>query len=484
VFLRREVQSLNDDTLKFYAAAVKAMKERPPGDHTSWWYQAAIHGSEEPPQPLYNQCVHGSWFFLPWHRMYLYYFERIVRDAVIKAGGPEDWALPYWNYGIDLAHASMPEPFYEPADEANSLYVQERSPAMNEGGRIPQPIGSDALSLACETYPGALPRQLGGGIAKPGHRDREAGQVERLPHGVVHDAVGEGGWMSFFEKAAKDPIFWLHHCNIDRIWAQWNGLGEGSHPNPTDPGWRGQKFEFFDVDGSKVSLTVGQVLDIQNDLDYTYDVLPSPTPEEPERVKPPDEVPSKVDIEPVISGGADPKVVGTSDETVTLTGEAEAARVPIDERGLEEVQKASRESDPRRVYLNIENIEGKTNPGTMYGVYLNLPEDPDPETLEKHYAGAVSFFGIEHGQDPRKDENGHPLRHVLEVGKLLRSLGDGKEYGEGDVKVSFRPLSVEPPETSGKEGLLAAMAAPAAEAAGGEPPVAIGRVSLSVHDPA
>jgi tyrosinase len=136
------------------------------------------------------------------------------------------------------------------------------------------------------------------------------------------------------------------------------------------------------------------------------------------------------------------------------------------------------------VYLNIENIEGKTNPGTMYGVYLNLPEHPDAETLEKHYAGAVSFFGIEHGQDPRKDENGHQLRHVLEVGKLLRSLGDGTEYGKGDVKVSFRPLGVEPPETSGKEGLRAAMAAPAKEARGDEPPVAIGRVSLSVHDPA
>src|ERR1044071_3569092 len=98
VFVRREVRSLNDNTLKYYAVAVQAMKERDPANPTSWWYQAAIHGSEEtPPRKLYNQCIPGSWYCAPWHRMYVYYFERIVRQAVIKANGPADWALPYWN---------------------------------------------------------------------------------------------------------------------------------------------------------------------------------------------------------------------------------------------------------------------------------------------------------------------------------------------------------------------------------------------------
>ena len=50
---------------------------------------------------LWNQCQHITWYFLPWHRGYLDAFEQIVRDAVVKLGGPADWALPYWNYSED-----------------------------------------------------------------------------------------------------------------------------------------------------------------------------------------------------------------------------------------------------------------------------------------------------------------------------------------------------------------------------------------------
>jgi tyrosinase len=33
--------------------------------------------------------------------------------------------------------------------------------------------------------------------------------------------IGGDGWMSDPDKAALDPIFWLHHANIDRLWAAW-----------------------------------------------------------------------------------------------------------------------------------------------------------------------------------------------------------------------------------------------------------------------
>src|SRR4051794_24702155 len=95
-FIRREVRSLplGDETLQAYAKAVELMQERPEDDPTSWSYQAAIHGSEaEPALALWNQCKHGTWYFVAWHRMYLYYFEQIVRAAVRETGGPEDWAI-------------------------------------------------------------------------------------------------------------------------------------------------------------------------------------------------------------------------------------------------------------------------------------------------------------------------------------------------------------------------------------------------------
>src|SRR5262249_27419937 len=66
-----------------YRTGVGVMKSRPLTDPTSWLYQANMHGTTAPPPAgaLWNQCQHGSFFFLSWHRMYLYYFERIVRKA-------------------------------------------------------------------------------------------------------------------------------------------------------------------------------------------------------------------------------------------------------------------------------------------------------------------------------------------------------------------------------------------------------------------
>src|SRR5256885_10879756 len=49
-------------------------------------------------EEMWDQCQHGTWYFLPWHRGYLAAFEAIVAKTVKELGGPADWALPYWNY--------------------------------------------------------------------------------------------------------------------------------------------------------------------------------------------------------------------------------------------------------------------------------------------------------------------------------------------------------------------------------------------------
>ena len=118
-WIRKNVWELiatpGDETLLWYARGVAALQQRPISDPTSWLFQGAVHGRpgwpEEPPpgspwaqvardvrETYWDQCQHQTWFFLPWHRMYLGYFERMVRAAIVAAGGPEDWALPYWDY--------------------------------------------------------------------------------------------------------------------------------------------------------------------------------------------------------------------------------------------------------------------------------------------------------------------------------------------------------------------------------------------------
>jgi tyrosinase len=91
-FVRRDVWTLapGDPVVTAYADAVTVMQGRSPLDPTSWSYQAAIHGTHAPnPQPSWNGCKHGGWYFVAWHRMYVYWFEEIVRAAVVEAGGPE-----------------------------------------------------------------------------------------------------------------------------------------------------------------------------------------------------------------------------------------------------------------------------------------------------------------------------------------------------------------------------------------------------------
>ena len=106
-FVRRDIWALElgaaappwDPYTLGYARAIAAMQDLASDEPRSWSYQSAMHGTwATPPDPLWNGCQHGSWFFLPWHRMYIWYFERIVRSHVVADGGPADWALPYWNY--------------------------------------------------------------------------------------------------------------------------------------------------------------------------------------------------------------------------------------------------------------------------------------------------------------------------------------------------------------------------------------------------
>lgn len=49
---------------------------------------------------------------------------------------------------------------------------------------------------------------------------------------ALHDAIGGGGHMSALDVSAFDPIFWLHHCNVDRLRAIWGALNPNSYVEP------------------------------------------------------------------------------------------------------------------------------------------------------------------------------------------------------------------------------------------------------------
>lgn len=461
LLVRREVRHLpaGDQALAWYGKAIAVMSKRPSKDPTSWSYQAAIHGTHKRPlEALWNECKHGTWYFVAWHRMFVYYFEQIVRAAVVEAGGPASWTLPYWNYGLGGEHASIPDPFRNPTvnGSPNPLYVKERAAGINQGARLPAAVASDARALARPHFTGS--REIGGGITTPNKQFwSETGALEQTPHNDVHNAVGAGGWMADPDLAAQDPIFWLHHTNIDRIWAVWIAKG---HVDPTDARWTEQRFDFFDAKGEKVSKSCAEVRDTIADLGYTYDELSAQITRKPAAGMPPPPPPT-----------SEPEIVGASERPVSLIGNAEHVPVAIDARAKSAALGGA--AEPQRIFLNVENIEAEQNPGTVYGIYVNLPENPNPEELAAHHAGNVSFFGIERARDPRGDEHGHGLRVSAEITDLVRDLKARGKWDEGQLNVTFRPIGLIPPEGA------AETEAALAKGGGEDPPVQVGRVSLS-----
>lgn len=333
VRIRRDVNSLDpaDPIIKFYRQAIGIMKSvpKPLNDPTSWRYQAAIHGyplavgstaarlgtvapgpgpdgadpfavDSDNPLPgdrntFWRKCAHAGWFFLPWHRIYLHFFEKMIMKIVAGLpNGPSDWALPYWNYSASDAAALLPAPFRNQTIGGlqNHLFVAQRTPNANNGlpfldldatGKLnPAKPDTNLRCLRQKPFAGNF-----GGRINLQHDPGTSGAVESAPHNGVHSSLGgSSGFMGGFATAPLDPIFWLHHCNIDRLWEVWvqrqKQLGNLDR-NPKNGGlasaggWLDEPFDFHDETGTSKKMTSKEVMDTRvPPLSYEYDDTSDP----------------------------------------------------------------------------------------------------------------------------------------------------------------------------------------------------------------
>jgi tyrosinase len=393
-----------DRTLEWYARAVAALKTRRIADPTSWRYQAGIHEYVRKRDPLadrgdvlpsaakqkkfWTRCQHGSWFFLPWHRMYLHYFESILMLEVAAQGGPTDWALPYWNYSQGDPSKLLPAAFRSPtwtdpvskATAPNPLYVAQRDPRCNAGQQFADELDVDVAAALGELVFMADPTGGASGFGGPQTRFEHLGKVhgalEHAPHDLMHNAIaGPTGWMGDFTSAPLDPIFYLHHANVDRLWQVWLQLSPPPRQNPVAKAWLSAiPFAFHDATGAAATMVPRDVLDTAAaPLRYVYDDLRAPA-----------EVPAM----PVAAVAAAPQtvavpkrrpeMVGATTRSLLLgAGETHAvfeAREPTGPalKAIRRGTVAWAAEPKRRVLLNVENIKGKDRAPT-YDVYLTKP---------------------------------------------------------------------------------------------------------------
>jgi tyrosinase len=443
-FTRRDINAYAPDSafIASFRQGVATMMSREATDPTSWAYQANIHGfptsaggsncspnSSGPSQPAWATCQHGSYFFLAWHRMYLYYFERILRAA----SGDAAFALPFWDYE-EAAQRPLPVVFRVPADAAtNSLFVGERNTTpgldMNAGDPLPESDTDASLALSRIPFLTANRPQSGstfGGwqVPNPMHFSSGYGGLERLPHNPIHNDVGgPTGWMSDPDCAARDPIFWLHHANIDRLWQVWLNEG-GGRMNPTaDPNWLSTQFTFFDEGGQQVMLSGSQILDTALQLDYVYEGVPSAAMQiataapaaTPEVAAQP-----AAESEMLARSAGGRVALGNAARSVTMTVSPEAHQ----RMAAMLLEKA----EERPIILTLEQVRQEQR-GVNYEVYLNLPEGTEPDPDGPYYVGHLSLFSGHEGEGPQD--------YDLDATEVVRGLRERGEWMSGDARISF-----------------------------------------------
>ncbi|TKY65551.1 Polyphenol oxidase [Spatholobus suberectus] len=106
------------------------------------------------------------------------------------------------------------------------------------------------------------------------------GSVEAAPHNTVHTWVGAADVqnhedMGTFYTAARDPVFYPHHSNLDRMWEIWKTLEGGRKDYIDDPDWLDSAFFFYDENADLVRVKVRDCLDTKK-LGYVFEDVDLP----------------------------------------------------------------------------------------------------------------------------------------------------------------------------------------------------------------
>src|SRR6188474_1375261 len=252
--------SLWDLSAKRKAELIATLPKEYQADAEAVWNGCQAHATD-PSDPEHYQ----QWFFLPWHRLMLNQFEGVIREVLHD----EEFTLPYWN-----PVTGNPDDLIVPAVfrvPGTPLYNGTRWFWVNGGERIDN-IYRDWISLDALNEKFYIDSPQGSLGFNP--------RLDQNPHFFTHLALG--GDMAEFSTVGGDPLFYLHHANIDRLWESWNQLG---NTNPSDPRYLDRKFAYGDRSGKRVDLPVSSS-DRTAQLGYQYDryeLPPQPlnlTPEE------------------------------------------------------------------------------------------------------------------------------------------------------------------------------------------------------------
>ncbi|MFX6532753.1 tyrosinase family protein [Acinetobacter baumannii] len=431
--VRRAAHLVDDAYIAKFKKAVELMRALPEDDPRSFKQQANVHCAYC--AGAYNQAgftnlklqIHRSWLFFPFHRYYIYFFERILGKLI----NDTTFALPFWNYDSP-GGMTIPSMFI---DTNSSLYdslrdsnhqpptIVDLNYAFSDSDNTTTPEEQMIINLKIvyrQMVSSAKTPQLFFG--RPYRRgDQEfpgVGSIELVPHGMIHLWTGSentpyGENMGAFYSTARDPIFFAHHSNVDRMWSIWKTLGGPRRTDLTDPDFLDASFVFYDENAEMVRVKVRDCLD-EKKLGYVYQ-----------------------DVEiPWLNTRPTPKVSPSLLKKFHRTNTANPRQVfpAILDRVLKVIvtrpkkTRSRKEKDELEEILVIEGIELERDHGHVkFDVYINADEDDlaviSPENAE--FAG--SFVSLWH--KPIKGKRTKTQLLTLSICDILEDLdADEDDY--------------------------------------------------------
>jgi len=169
---------------------------------------------------------HNQLDFLLWHRMFIYYFEKeLINSGVANAG---NISLPYWGWETSGDWSSS-SPMFSSGTNNLGLFgypIPEGTFGRAFGQSTPQPSAAelDGLSTSYTQFGTDYFSQQGTNFWP---------RLEAVYHNTYHGFIGGSGTtsqstMSYVSISPRDPIFYQHHCYVDKIWQDWHNKNGSS----------------------------------------------------------------------------------------------------------------------------------------------------------------------------------------------------------------------------------------------------------------
>jgi Common central domain of tyrosinase len=358
--------------LQQFREAIGLVRNRPTNDVIGWTKQIAQHCLNCTPTNQNN--IHYNWQFLPWHRGLLYFLERILRNL----SNHDDLRLIYWDWerpnsrSLPQIYASANQPLYW-----NNRNVTGPNWPLSDDDVDVQPllaVPSFSVFGGTATQRQPVPASFSG------------------PHANVHNNFSPGS-MADLRFSPRDPVFYAHHANIDRLWSSWVQAGHSS------PNFGNARAYFYDENRQWRYVLLNDLRD-EAKLGYKYSSLMQP-------------------VTPI-------------NNLRSVAFKRTGSRFTISSEGQEIVRKV--EGPKYLIIQNIQNLDKLPADTVRYGIFSRRPERGAQSSAVDGYLGKAS----------RVLSSGHahtsPLTVALNVTGKLGALVSGNDLS---FELAVAPLDAE-----------------------------------------